>query len=140
MRSREAAWPVPTEACHRSQATVRARATCRGKNRWRTQILEPATGQRLKHHSSKTRSEFKRRDKKFVEAFGGDVQVEKITTASQVPGFIREASAIVDQSYHAGLGIGIRADDEPMRNYLLELADEGTLRAYILRAGGRAIA
>ncbi len=121
-------------------APVVARSRSRSKDRWQTQVLDPVTLKRLEHHSGKTRRNIRLRDKMLVETFGGDVTLEKVSRREQVDTFFDEASRIVSQSYHAALGIGVQAHKTDLKAYLCELADEGALRAYVLRAGGRAIA
>jgi hypothetical protein len=108
--------------------------------RWQTRLLDPQTGQRLQHHSAKTRQGFRWRSNKLDKAFGGDVRVDVVTDGSQVDGYMDEASAITAQSYQAALGIGLRADDAAMRGYLHQMAGRGELRSFVLRAQGRAIA
>lgn len=129
-------WHVALGEC----APVVARSRSRSKDRWQTRVLDPVTLKRLEHHSGKTRRNIRLRDKKLVETFGGNVVVEKISRREQVDAFFHEASAIVSQSYHAALGIGVQAHKTDLKAYLCELADEGALRAYLLRAGGKAIA
>lgn len=107
--------------------------------RWQTQLLDPETGNRIQHHSSKTRSTHRRKDRLLVEQFDGDVEMKVVTKSADVDDFIRAASSIVEQTYQAALGIGIREGDERLRAFLHELADEGFLRGYLLIAKGRAI-
>jgi hypothetical protein len=109
-------------------------------SRWQTRLIDPQTGQRLKHYSAKTRYNFKRQDKILVKHFQGDVEVKSIVSVDEVDYFIREASRIVAQTYQVAIGIGVRANDEKQRAYLYELAGEGILRAYLLIAKGEAIA
>jgi hypothetical protein len=109
------------------------------KVHWQTQMVDPATGKPIEHRSSKTRSDYRRRDKQLVKHFEEDVVVEVISTADRVDYFIDRASGIVDQTYQAALGVGVRADDQALRAYLRKLADEGVLRAYLLVAKGEAL-
>lgn len=108
--------------------------------RWLTGVTDPRTGQRLLHHSAKTRANIRRRSGRLDKAFDGDVQMETVSRPDQVDAFFEEAAAITADSYQAALGIGVRAGDEAMRAYLHEMAVRGELRAYVLRARGRAIA
>ena len=108
--------------------------------RWQTRLIDPETGQRLKHLSKKTRHNFERLDRVLVKHFQGDVEVKLIVSSDELDHFIREASKIVDQTYQAAIGIGVRANDEEQRAYLHMLAKEGILRAYLLVAKGEAIA
>ena len=116
------------------------RSTQREKNRWQVILVDSKTGERLVRNSSKTRSDFRRRDKKLAHEFDGDLVVETVSRTEQIDYFIHEASKIVLQSYQAGLGIGVREGDEAYRDYLYELASEGVLRSYLLRGKGRPIA
>lgn len=108
--------------------------------RWLTRVTDPQTGERLLHHSSKTRANIRRRSGKLDKAFDGDVQMEIVSRPDQVDAFFDEAATITADSYQAALGIGVRAGDQAMRAYMHEMAERGELRAYLLRARGRAIA
>jgi hypothetical protein len=112
----------------------------RAECRWLTRVTDPQTGQRLLHHSSKTRANIRRRSARLDKAFEGDVQMEIVSRPDQVDAFFDEAARITARSYQAALGIGVRAGDEAMRAYMHEMAGRGELRAYLLRAQGRAIA
>lgn len=104
---------------------------------WIAQLVDSETGKRIEHGSGKTRHTHRRKDKKLDSHFGGDVAVEVVTARSQVDEFIRVAADIFQRTWHSSFGSGIHAGS---RDYLCELADDGVLRAYVLRAGGRAIA
>ena len=108
--------------------------------RWQIRLIDPETGQRLKHHSSKTRYNFRRQDRILVDYFQGDVAIKSVVSVEEVDYFIRESSRIVDQTYQAVIGIGVRANDEKQRAYLYKLAEEGIFRAYLLIAKSEVIA
>lgn len=107
--------------------------------RWQTHLLDKETGGRLNFHSKKTRYKQRRQDKLLVEAFFGEVDLVEITKADQVDRFIEAASNIVEQTYQASLGIGVRKEDEELKDFLLELIEDDYLRAYLLEAKGKAI-
>jgi len=108
--------------------------------RWQTQLLDQETGERLYFHSSKTRRKQRRQDRILVETFSGDVSLREITEPDQVDGFIDAAAFIVEQTYQAGLGIGIQKDNKDLRDFLVELAENRLLRGYLLEAEGKPIA
>lgn len=102
-------------------------------------LLDPATGARLQHHSSRTRAGFRRVRKRLEKEFENRIAVEKVTAPEQVDAFVSAAAAIVEQTYQAALGVGVR-DAPEYRALLAELAREGELRAYLMRAAGEPIA
>jgi len=107
--------------------------------RWQTQLLDKEKGGRFNFHSKKTRYKQRRQDRLLVEAFSGKVNLVEITKADQVDYFIEAASGIVEQTYQASLGIGVRKDDTELKDFLLELIEDDYLRAYLLEAKGKAI-
>jgi CelD/BcsL family acetyltransferase involved in cellulose biosynthesis len=109
------------------------------RGRWRTRLLDPATGAKLVHHSGKTRHKLRKRASNLDAAFGGDVKLVRIERADQIDGFVRAATAIIRQTYQAALGIGVK-DTPAYRQLLADLAATGNLGAYLLEAKGEAIA
>ncbi len=109
------------------------------RGRWRTQLLDPETGERLVHHSGKTRYTLRRKSKKLDDSFGGRVDLVRIERADQIDDFVRNATSIIRQTYQAALGIGVK-DTPAYRQLLLDLAATGALCGYELRAGELAIA
>jgi hypothetical protein len=106
---------------------------------WRTQLLHPTTGERLVHHSSKTRYNLRRNSRKLDEFFGGKTELVRVERAEQVDAFVRDATAIIRQTYHAALGIGVK-DTPAYRQFLTDTASDGCLCGYKLMAGDQAIA
>ncbi len=105
--------------------------------RWVAQILDPVTGQRIEHGSSKTRSTNRRKDKQLENHFQGRVEIKPVTTRADVDAFIPVVGEIFRQTWHAAFGPGIH---DGLRDYFYELADDGVLRPYVLWADGKAIA
>lgn len=107
--------------------------------RWQTELVDSETGERLDSRSSKTRNTHRRKDKKLVGAFSDGVSFIEITKADQIDNFIKASSSIVEQTYQASLGIGVRKEDEGLKDFLIELAEDDYLRAYLLETEGKAI-
>jgi hypothetical protein len=105
----------------------------------RTRLLDAATGERLVHHSSKTRSTLRRKSRKLDEAFGGKVDLVRVERADQVDGFIRDATSIIRQTYQAALGIGVK-ETPAYRQLLIDTASDGALCGYTLKTADVAIA
>ncbi|WP_226666425.1 GNAT family N-acetyltransferase [Microbulbifer aggregans] len=106
--------------------------------RWLIQLTD-ANGQPLSSNSSKTRSSFRRQDRKLEEAFEGRVCVREVRTAEEVSAFIEAAATISEHSYHGGMGVGV-CNNEHWRRILNIVAASGNLRGYLLNANGINIA
>lgn len=109
------------------------------KIRWWATLLDPDTGEQIDKHSGKTRANLRKADRRFAKAFDGDVELERITEPAQVEDFVRDAVSIIDKTYQASLGIGVR-DTDQYRAFLREMAEAGALRGYVMRAKGVAVA
>jgi CelD/BcsL family acetyltransferase involved in cellulose biosynthesis len=109
------------------------------RGRWRTRLLDPATGAKLQHHSGRTRHKLRKRSSNLDAAFGGDVKMVRIEKADQIDGFVRAATGIIRQTYQAALGIGVK-DTPAYRQLLADLAAAGQLCGYVFEAKGEAIA
>jgi CelD/BcsL family acetyltransferase involved in cellulose biosynthesis len=118
---------------------VGARVTCQSVTHWLLELTDPETGLRREHNSGKTRSTFRRKDRKLVESFENDVEVQAFTSAGEVDGFIATAESITTQTYQAALESGV-ADSARWRAIITALAHGGRLRGYVLRGRGKAIA
>lgn len=118
-----------------SHATV----VCERDVRWRLNLLDPATGKRILHHSSKTRSTLRRKDKKLVRAFGNAVDLRTVRDSCDVGEFIHVAGSITAKTYQAALTVGVR-ETQRWRTILDALAGEGCLRGFVLRGKGEPIA
>ena len=116
-----------------------ARGTTQSKIRWWATLLDSETGERVDKHSGKTRANLRKRDRRFVEAFDGDAELECITRPDQIDQFVEDAVGIIRRTYQAALGIGVQ-DTEPYRALLREMADTGALRGYVMRGGGVPVA
>ena len=116
-----------------------ARGATESKIRWWATLLDPETGERVDKHSGKTRANLRKRDRRFVEAFDGDVELECITRSDQIDQFVADAVSIIRQTYQAALGIGVQ-DTDAYRALLREMADAGSLRGYVMRGRGAPIA
>jgi hypothetical protein len=102
-------------------------------------LADPATGARIEPHMSQMRARLRRATKRLEKEFENRIEIEKITTAERVDAFVSAAASIVGQTYQAALGVGVR-DTPEYRALLAELAHEGELRAYLMRAHGEPVA
>ncbi|WGL18498.1 GNAT family N-acetyltransferase [Microbulbifer bruguierae] len=102
--------------------------------RWLIELTD-AGGQPLTSNSAKTRSSFRRQDRKLEEAFAGQVYVRELRNPEDVSGLIDIATAISNQSYHGSMGVGV-SNSEHWRRTLSILAANGNLRGYLLHADG----
>jgi CelD/BcsL family acetyltransferase involved in cellulose biosynthesis len=107
--------------------------------RWSARLLDRASGERVDNHSSKTRWTFRKLDRKCVEAFDGDVELETATAVDHVDAFIADSLGIIRNTYQAALPIGVK-DNPEYRELLREMAEAGALRGYLLRGGGQPLA
>ncbi len=118
----------------RSPSGVGVRAVSVPKIRWWANLIDPATGERTDKPTKNSR----RQDNKLVRAFDGDVSFDEVTEVGQVDRFVVEASSIVAQTYQAAIGIGVR-DDAAYRDLLVEMAEAGALRGFVIRGKGEPV-
>jgi ribosomal protein S18 acetylase RimI-like enzyme len=117
----------------------RPRVTVRREPHHFLALVDPATGERRKQHSRKTRSKFRRRDLVLVEHFGGEVELRTFTDASQTDAFLAQCDRITARSYQAAIGSGVRQVSR-WKTIIETLARQGRLRGYVLAARGEPIA
>ena len=101
--------------------------------------LNDRDGQPVHANSSKTRRNFRRKDRKFVETFNDEVEVRELCAPDEVETLLATAAGIGARSYQAGIGVGVR-DTPRWRAILSILAANGDLRGYLLDAGGESVA
>ncbi|MHC4908728.1 MAG: GNAT family N-acetyltransferase [Planctomycetota bacterium] len=99
---------------------------------WRLRIGE--AGEPVEHRSSKTRSTFRRKERRLEASFE-TVRVEACRHADDVPRFLARAESIAATTYHAGLGAGVR-DDGLWQAVVMSMAAAGCLRAHVLIGDG----
>ena len=105
---------------------------------WFTELTD-SKGDPVVTNSAKTRSAFRRMDRKLCKFFDNQVQLREFRNREQVPDFIKMAAHIGERSYQKGIGVGVQ--DNSWWSTLLKIhADNGNLRAYILEAKGKPIA
>lgn len=105
---------------------------------WFTE-LNDTSGRPVVTNSAKTRSAFRRMDRKLCEFFDNQVQLREFRSREQVADFIKVAARIGASSYQQGIGVGVQ--DNSWWSKLLGLhADNGNMRAYLLEAKGEPIA
>lgn len=90
-------------------------------------------------HSAKTRSSFRRMDRKLCNLFDNNVELQEFHTPDQVGDFISAAARIGDCTYQGEIGVGVR-DDSVWHKKLGLYAANGNLRAYLLLGGGKPLA
>ena len=101
---------------------------------WCSQLTD-GDGNPVIHNSSKTRSSFRRKDRKLKAFFQDRVQVLELNTVLEVTPLIAAASSIGERSYQGGLGVGVR-DNPHWQTVLTILAANKQLRGYLLQADG----
>lgn len=101
--------------------------------------LNDRDGQPVHANSSKTRRNFRRKDRKFDDTFNGEVEVRELRSTDEVETLLATAAGIGARSYQAGIGVGVR-DNPRWRAILSILAASGDLRGYLLDAGGESVA
>jgi CelD/BcsL family acetyltransferase involved in cellulose biosynthesis len=90
--------------------------------------------------SGKTRSTFKRKARKLAEAVPGGTCVTAHHTPAEIEAFLAAALPLSAKTYQARLlGAGL-PDDPAARRAMLEAAEAGRMRAFLLHAGGEAVA
>ena len=105
---------------------------------WFTE-LNDSSGSPVVTNSAKTRSAFRRMDRKLCKFFDNQVQIRDFRRREQVADFIKAAARIGECSYQHGIGVGVQ--DNSWWSKLLGLhAENGNLRAYLLEANGKPIA
>lgn len=117
---------------------------CGGLQRYRRHYIDMAAygcfANYLRHFSGKTRSTFKRKRHKLEERSGGALDVEEFRGRAAVERFFAEAIPVSRLTYQARLLDSGLPEDGAARIDALELASQDRLRAFLLRAEGRAIA
>ncbi|WGL18104.1 GNAT family N-acetyltransferase [Microbulbifer bruguierae] len=106
--------------------------------RWFTELVD-RHGSPVATNSAKTRSGFRRKDRKLVEAFNGSVEVREIRDPADVAGFLKVAVNIVAASYQQSIGVGVK-DDASWKSVSRIHASNGSFRGYLLEAAGEPIA
>lgn len=90
--------------------------------------------------SGKTRSTLKRKARKLAEAAAGGFRVTAHRTPAEIEAFLAAALPLSAKTYQARLlGAGL-PDDPGARRAMLEAAEAGQMRAFLLHADGQAVA
>jgi CelD/BcsL family acetyltransferase involved in cellulose biosynthesis len=90
--------------------------------------------------SSKTRSTLRRKAKKLAEAVPGGYRVTAHRTPAEIEAFLAAALPLSAKTYQARLlDAGLPADPTS-RRAMLEAAEAGRMRAFLLHAGGEPVA
>ena len=105
---------------------------------WFTELTD-SEGQAVVTNSAKTRSAFRRMDRKLCKFFDNQVQLREFRNREQVADFIKVAAHIGECSYQQGIDVGVQ-DNSWWSKLLGVHADNGNLRAYVLEANGKPIA
>jgi hypothetical protein len=102
----------------------------------RSLVLPASLGEFHTRLSRKSFSTQKRKARKLMQEFGGNVEVLCLRRPSDLERLIDDVGEIAKKTYHRGLGVGFVADDEMRRRLYLD-AKNGTLRAFLLYLGGK---
>jgi hypothetical protein len=86
--------------------------------------------------SSHARSHQRRREKRLLAEYRGDVRIESYSSIESLPRLIKDAEHVAFRSYQRGLGVGFTLTESIPRPFEW-LAEQGWLRAWILYLGGR---
>ncbi|WOX06604.1 GNAT family N-acetyltransferase [Microbulbifer pacificus] len=106
--------------------------------RWFTELLD-SHGRPIAANSAKTRSGFRRKDRKLVEAFNGAVEIREIRDPKKVTEYLKMAVKIGAAGYQRSIGVGVK--DDPIWNSVFRIhAENGNFRGYLLEAEGEPIA
>lgn len=106
---------------------------------WLARLVDPATGEKLERHSSKTRRTFRYKDRKLREHFADDVVIEGVRKPAELPQYISAAASIGARSYQKGINVGVQ-DDARWNTLIGALAQQDRLSGHLLVAGGTPIA
>jgi CelD/BcsL family acetyltransferase involved in cellulose biosynthesis len=90
--------------------------------------------------SGKTRSTFKRKARKLAEAVPGGTCVTAHQTPAEIEAFLAAALPLSARTYQARLLDAGLPDDPAARRAMLEAAEAGRMRAFLLHADGAPIA
>jgi CelD/BcsL family acetyltransferase involved in cellulose biosynthesis len=85
--------------------------------------------------SRNERSNQRRREKRLLAEYGGDVRIACRESAASVPQLMQDAEHVAARSYQRGLGVGF-SDGEQTRQRLMLYAERQWLRGWILHLGG----
>ena len=88
----------------------------------------------LKLRSKKHRYWLKRLPSVLDRDFAGKWSIKRYSTADDARDFVDAAEEVATKTYHRGLGVGFRRDDETIRRIYME-ARRGQLRSYVLFIG-----
>ncbi|HEY8569302.1 GNAT family N-acetyltransferase [Microbulbifer sp.] len=106
--------------------------------RWFTELTD-RDGKPIAANSAKTRSGFRRKDRKLVEAFKGAVEIREIRDPEKVTEYLKVAVKIGAAGYQQSIGVGVK--DDPVWNSIFRIhAANGNFRGYLLEAEGEPIA
>lgn len=94
----------------------------------------------LARFSGKTRSTLRRKAKKFAKADGGNLDVRTYTSAGELARFLDLALPLSDKTYQARLLDAGLPDDEDARTAMLEAAEAGQMRCFLLFLHGEPVA
>lgn len=106
---------------------------------WWRRLIHPNTGEPVDPHSVKTRSNFRRKDRRLVDAFGGEVELCRFRSIKDTAAFIALAKRVTARSYQAALECGVT--ESPRWSGVIEaLAKHGMFRGFVLTVGREPIA
>ena len=113
-----------------------------GRQDYQRRYIDMALGfeDYMARFSGKTRSTFKRKARKLAEAAAGGFHVTAHRTPAEIERFLAAALPLSAKTYQARLLNAGLPDDPAARRAMLEAAEADRMRAFLLHAGGTAIA
>ncbi|WP_284124413.1 GNAT family N-acetyltransferase [Parerythrobacter aestuarii] len=94
----------------------------------------------LARFSGKTRSTLRRKQRKLAKEAGNSYAITEHRTPAEVEAFLAHALPLSAQTYQARLLDAGLPDDKGSRQAMLERAEAGQIRCFLLHAAGKAIA
>jgi hypothetical protein len=106
---------------------------------WRFRFADGPFENTMARFSRKHRYNLRRANRLLEAQFGGDAELEVVTSAEDLDGFVEEAVRITGSGWQGKVGGGF-GNAELQKKLLARAAQENRLRSYLLRGAGAAIA
>ncbi|UIP07672.1 GNAT family N-acetyltransferase [Erythrobacter sp. SDW2] len=113
-----------------------------GRQDYRRYYIDMAGGydEYLGRFSGKTRSTLRRKQRRLADEIGGTLGVTEHRTPAEVEAFLEQALPLSALTYQARLLDAGLPDDPASHHTMLERAEQGRMRCFLLKARGHAIA
>ncbi len=106
---------------------------------WVSKIYDKEFDSPNEIHSSKTKAKFRRKARRLLEQFDGQLQVKALTSQDDMEFFIKNADLIGRKSYQYAIDVGIK-DNAYWRKMLNSLVEGNFFRGYLLMNNDKPIA